>query len=224
MSRRLLQGATAAAVAALTVLSTAIPAFAHEQRTVGAYRFTVGWQHEPTYTGILNGIQLILKDANGTAIDDLGMPPTLHVTVSTGTQTSDPLDLEPSFDPDTGLGAHGEFDAEIIPTTPGTYTFRFTGTLNGQKIDEKFTSSDSTFNNVEDPATVEFPVKLPNTADMATNLTRLNPRVDAATVVASRAHDKANTATTLALVALVVGAVLGIVGIVLGVTGRRRQA
>src|SRR2546430_215399 len=41
---------------------TATPAFAHEVRKVGAYEFTVGWEHEPTYTGVENAVQLILKD------------------------------------------------------------------------------------------------------------------------------------------------------------------
>src|ERR1700686_1243402 len=84
-----------AAVAAATVLSllAATPAVAHEQRTVGAYKFTVGWEHEPTYTGTLNAVQLFIHDAKGNPVDDLGSPPTLQVTATTGTpaKTSDPL-------------------------------------------------------------------------------------------------------------------------------------
>jgi hypothetical protein len=94
-----------------------------------------------------------------------------------------------------------------------------------------FTSSDSTFNNVVDPTPVQFPVKLPNTADLATNLNRLNPRVDnavsdGATALAAskQAHDKANSASTLAIVALVVGVVFGVVGIFFGVTARRPRS
>ena len=54
---------------------------------------------------------------------------------SSAAETSGPLDLEPSFDPDTGLGTHGEFDAAIIPTQPGNYTFHFYGSINGQPIE-----------------------------------------------------------------------------------------
>ena len=148
----------AALVAAfLLMILAALPAVAHEQRQVGAYQFTVGWQQEPAYVGQLNAVQLFLHDAKGNPIDDLGNPPSLQVMVSTGGQTSSPLSLEPSFDPDTRLGMHGEFTAAIIPTSPGTYRFHFTGSINGQPVDQTFTSSDSTFNNVEEPTSVEFP-------------------------------------------------------------------
>jgi hypothetical protein len=210
--------------AALAVIMSASPAFAHEQRQVGAYQLTVGWQHEPTYTGILNSVQIFIHGPNGAALDDLGTPPSLQVTAGTGNQTSSPLELMPSFDPDTGLGTHGEFDAAVIPTTPGTYVLHFTGSINGQKIDEKFTSSDQTFDDVTDPSAVEFPSKLPNTGDLATNLGRLSPRVDNALSVGKSAHDKANSADTLALVALIAGVVLGLGGIAVGLTGRRRRA
>jgi hypothetical protein len=223
MSRKLkLCGATT--LAALMIVMTAAPAFAHEQRQVGAYQFTVGWEVEPTYTGVLNAVQLFIHDSKGNPVDDLGDPLTLAVTVSTGSQTSGPLDLEPSFDPDTGLGVHGEFDADVVPTTPGTYSFHFTGTINGQVINQTFTSSDSTFDNVQDPTAIEFPTKLPDTAALSTNLTRLNPRVNNAVSTANSAHSKANSASTLALLALVIGVVVGIGGIIVGVTGRRRQA
>ncbi len=214
----------AVVVAALAVLSTATPAFAHEQRQVGAYQLTVGWQHEPTFTGQLNAVQLLVKDAKGNAIDDLGDPPSVQVTVTTGTETSSPLDLKASWDPDTGLGTHGELDADIMPTTPGAYTFHLTGTIKGQKIDEKFTSSAGTFDDVKDPTDIQFPSKLPNTADLATGITRLSPRVDRALAASRSAHDKATSDATLAVVALVVGTVLGLGGIVRGAAGRRRKA
>lgn len=215
--------------AAVVVFLSPAAAMAHEQRQVGAIGFTVGWQHEPTYAGSENAIQLFLKDAKGQPIDDLGDPPTLEVQVTTGNQTSNPLTLEPSFDEDTGLGTKGEFDAAIIPTRPGDYTFHFTGTVNGQKIDEKFTSSDTTFDAVHEPTAAEFPAKDPSTGDLATNLDRLNPRVDNAVTVAnngkkaaSSASDKASTAQTLAIVALVLAVLLGGSGLLLGLKARRR--
>jgi len=225
---RSLRSGVAAAVVIVACLVGATPAFAHEVRQVGAYELTVGWQHEPTYAGIQNAVQLFIKDAKGHPIDDLGDPPTLKVQIISGTQTSDPLELTPSFDADTGLGTHGEFDAAVIPTAPGDYTFHFTGTINGQKIDEKFTSSDKTFDTVKEPTEVEFPAKPPSVGQLATNLDRLNPRVDAAVSsaqsaarAAKSAKDKAGTATVLAVVALIVGVVLGGVGIVRGRAGSR---
>jgi hypothetical protein len=212
-------GAATLAACLLFFLST-LPAAAHEQRTVGAYQFTVGWQHEPTYVGELNAVQLFLHDAQGKPIDDIGSPPTLHVTVATGSQASAPLELRGSFDPDTKLGTHGEFDASIIPETPGTYTFHFTGTVNGQNIDESFKSSASTFDDVVSPAAIEFPTQAPTSAELGASLGRLGPRVDSAASAAHSAHNDASTATTLAIVALV----LGVGGAIIGVTARRRHA
>jgi hypothetical protein len=215
--------------AAVVVFLSPAAASAHEQRKVGAIEFTVGWQHEPTYAGSQNAIQLFLKDAGGQPIDDLGDPPTLQVQVITGNQTSDPLTLEPSFDEDTGLGTKGEFDAAIIPTRPGDYTFHFTGTVDGQKIDEKFTSSDTTFDAVHEPTAAEFPAKDPSIGDLATNLDRLNPRVDSAVTAAhsgkkaaASASDKASTAQTLGIVGIVLAVLLGGSGLLLGLKGRRR--
>ena len=228
MSRDLVRAAAAAGAAMLLLLSTAGPAFAHEQRKVGPYQFTVGWQHEPTYTGVENAVQLILKDSKGNPVDDLGDPPSLKVQAINANQTSDPLDLRASFDADTGLGTHGEFDAAIIPTAPGDYTFHLSGTIGSDKIDERFTSSDKTFDTVRDPTPVEFPAKDPSPSQLATNLDRLNPRVESAISLAQstsretkKARDKASTAQTLGIVALVVGAVVGGAGLVAGMTARR---
>ncbi|MCU1463074.1 MAG: hypothetical protein JWO37_3149 [Acidimicrobiales bacterium] len=220
----------AASAVVLLFLGAASPAWAHDHRRVGAYDFTVGWISEPTYAGFPNAVQLIVKDAAGKPIDDLGSPPTLKVEVGTGTQKSDPLAFKASFDPDTGFGTHGEFDSEIIPTRPGVYTFRIFGTINGQAVNETFTSSDTTFDSVREPAEVEFPTKDPSTGQLATSIQQLTPRVDTAVAAAKtqakaakNAKDKASTATTLAIVALVAGVVLGGAGLVTGLGARRRS-
>src|SRR5581483_11038555 len=121
--RFIARAAFPAVVITAAALIGASPAYAHEQRQVGAFLFTVGWSSEPTYVGQPNDVQLFIHDAKGNPVDDIGSPPTIQLEVSFGSQTSAPLDLEPSFDPDTGLGTHGEFDASIIPTQVGDYTF-----------------------------------------------------------------------------------------------------
>jgi hypothetical protein len=204
--------ALALAVAGTALVLSTAPAFAHEQRQVGAFQFTVGWQHEPTYVGAQNGVQMIIKDAKGAPVDDLGSPPSLKVTVSTGSQTSDPLDLAASFDPDSGLGTHGEFDAPITPTAAGDYTFHITGTVNGQAVDEKFTSGPKTFDTVHDPSATQFPNKVPSAADLSTLTNRLSPRVDNALSQAKSNASDASSAHDLA----VVGVILGAAGVALG--------
>jgi hypothetical protein len=217
--RLFLARAGAAIVAACLALGVAaLPAAAHEQRTVGTLQFTVGWQTEPTYVGEVNAVQLFLHDAKGKAIDDLGTPPTLQVTVSTGSQTSAPLTLNPSFDPDTGRGTHGEFDAPVIPTAPGVYKFHFTGTVDGQKVDQTFTSSDSTFDDVVSPADIQFPTKEPSASDLAAGVTRVQTRTADASSRAKSAHDAGTRGEILGIV----GIVVGLVGIGLGL--RRRNA
>lgn len=214
---RIVSGVVASAIALGLLMLGAAPAGAHEQRKVGVYQLTIGWQNEPTYAGVLNAVQLIIKDATGNPVDDLGSPTSLQITVSTGTKTSDPLDIQPSFDPDTNLGTHGEFDAAVIPTTPGTYSFHLTGTIKGQKVDEKFTSSDKTFDDVHAPAAVEFPNQDPTNGELATNLNRVDAREQ-------HAADQAKSSHTVAVVALVAAIVLGGGGLAVGFTRGRRHA
>jgi hypothetical protein len=192
---------------------TASPALAHEQRQVGSYQFTVGWQHEPTYVGSQNAVQMVIKDAKGTPVDDLGSPPSLQVTITSGNQMSKPLNLVASFDPDTGFGTHGEFDAAIIPTSPGDYTFHISGTINGQAVDEKFTSGPKTFDTVHDPTEAQFPNKVPSPSELGALTSRLTPRVDAAAAQAKSNASDASSAHDLALV----GVILGAAGVVIGV-------
>ena len=191
------------------LLSGTAPAVAHEHRTVGSVVMTVGWGDEPTYTGMKNSVQLILADAAGKPITDL--TDTLKVEVRFGSQTSGPLDIERAFG--RTYGRPGDYRAQIVPTRPGTYSFHFTGTVGAQKIDETFTSSEKTFDNVLEAAAIEFPVKDPSAADLSGRLERIAPRVDASGAAAARA----NTIGTIGLVAGLVGIVVG-----LGAMWRRR--
>ncbi|HEX6391979.1 MAG TPA: hypothetical protein VFZ97_00975 [Acidimicrobiales bacterium] len=219
---RFWRAVAAASATTVACFMGAPAAFAHEQRQVGAYQLTVGWEHEPTYVGDQNAVQLFVHDGRGNPVDDLGSPVTLQVEVIFGGQTSSPLDLGASFDPDTGLGTHGEFDAAIVPTAAGNYTFHFFGTINGQKVDERFTSSPKTFNAVEDPTSVQFPAKVPTVPELATLANRLSSRVDHATAEAASAKNKASSGHTLGLVGVILGAVgLAVGGTALAVSRQR---
>jgi hypothetical protein len=214
--------AAAGALTLVVLMLAAAPAWAHEHRPVGDYELTVGWQSEPTYAGYLNGVQLTIKDRAGKPVASLGEPATLKVQVTSGSATTDPLPFEAAF------GSPGEFDSPIIPTRPGVYTFRIFGTINGAAVDEKFTSSDATFESVREPSEIQFPAKDPSIGQLATSVQQLTPRVDAAVKAqaaavkgakdAKDAKDKASTATTIAIIALALGAV----GVVFGVRARRR--
>src|SRR5439155_1269471 len=111
---------------------------------------------------------------------------TLKVEVVFGDQKSDMLALEPAFDVEEGFGTPGGYQASLIPTRPGTYTFHFVGSVKGQKVDQTFTSSEKTFDSPHAPSEVEFPAQDPSTADLASRLDRLSPRVDTAPAAPDR--------------------------------------
>jgi hypothetical protein len=212
--------AGAACVGAVAALTGVAGASAHVVQQFGSYSIAIGWLHEPTYVGVENAVQVIVKDAQDKPVNDLP-DGALKVTVSTGSQTSGSMTLQPSFDPDTGLGTPGEYDAPLIPTAPGVYTFHLTGSINGTNVSQSFTSSDKTFDDVTDPsaAGIEFPTKVPAISAVSTRLDRTGARVDIAQAAASNARSAASDAQSAANRALVIGIVALIVGAILGVTG-----
>jgi hypothetical protein len=202
--------AATVAVATITLLAAAAPAWAHEARNVGAYHFLAGWGSEPAFVGQENSIQLVLTDrATGKPVMNIG---TLKVTAVFGSQTM-VFALEPTFDPDTGLGTPGDYRAWLFPTAPGNYTFHFTGTIGSQKIDQSFTSSPTTFNPVQDPTTAEFPVQTPTMTELSQRVSVALPRL------ASSSQN--SRAQLFGILGIVIGA-LGLVVAVVALVTRRR--
>jgi hypothetical protein len=208
-----LRSALVVAVLSALMVGVTAPAFAHEIRKVGKYEFTVGWGEEPAYAGFKNSVQFILKDSKGQAVTDLG--DSLKVEVIFAGQTKS-YPLEPTFDPDTGLGTPGDYRAWLIPTRPGNYTFHFTGSIHGQKVDQRFSSSPTTFDPVTDPASVQFPAQDPSTGQLNTLLTQQAARLSGDV---KTAKDKASTATLLAII----GLAIGVVGVGTALTARRSR-
>jgi hypothetical protein len=190
-------------------------AVAHERRQVGSYVMRVGWADEPTYAGVKNGVQLLLSDASGKPVTDL--PEDLKVEIIFGTEKMGPLPLEAAFG--KAFGRPGDFRAAVIPTRPGNYTFHFVGSLNGQRVDQSFTSSDKTFDPVTEAAAIEFPAKDPSPGELAGRLERLGPRVDESVAAARDAATAASQARRLGMI----GILAGVVGIVIGASAGRRR-
>lgn len=199
-------------LSAPVLVLTAGPAAAHEHRMVGKYSFTVGWGDEPTYSALKNSVQLLLHDANDKPINDLG--DTLSVEVSSGTATQT-FPMQPAFDIEEKYGTPGDYRAFFIPTRPGTYSFHFTGNIKGDPINETFTSSDKTFDNVDDAADISFPAKDPSTGELAARIDKEVPRLTAAD---KKAKDDASGARTVGII----GIALGAVALVAGVARSRR--
>jgi hypothetical protein len=200
----------------------AASALAHEERTIGKFHVAVGFGDEPAYAGQENSVQMFIHDANDNPVTDLG--PTLQVEVKFRSLTMPPLTMEPNFEVGE-FGIPGDYRAFFFPTSPGDYTFHFTGTIKGTKVDRSFTSSPSTFSSVEDPSNVEFPARAPTTGDLALRLRREIPRVQRAALAAARsASDEASTAKTIGLIGIIVGAVGLVVGVVALVAARRDRS
>jgi hypothetical protein len=215
-SKRLL----AAATMVPTLLLPAAPGHAHEPRQLGDLELEVGFGTEPAFAGDLNSVQLIVVHDGEPVLD---VADTLEVEVGFGDQTTR-LPLEPAF------GEPGEYRAWFIPSQSGQYTFHFTGTIDGEDVDETFTSGPDTFSDVEDPASVMFPeVVATTTTELAERIDRVEPRLateieDARAAALARADevaDDASSAQTFALIGLIVGAVGLVVAVVALVSSRR---
>jgi hypothetical protein len=224
MVKRMCMIAAACGAAVILPALAARPALAHEARKVGNIDLEVGWGTEPAYAGTENSVQLLLGHG-GQPVTDLG--DSLKVEVSFGDQTQE-FPIEPFFDTAEGLGTPGDYRAWLIPTRAGSYSFHFTGTIEGQNVDETFTSGPKTFADVDDPQSVQFPVQDPSTGELAARIAREVPRIndsiDAANASAHNASDDASSAKTFAIIGIAVGAIGLAVAIVALVSTRRKRA
>ncbi len=207
-------------VGVLTMLSVllvfSMPGDAHERRTVGKFVMSVGWADEPTYAGFKNGVQLLLRDASDKPVTDL--PEDLKVEVIFGTQKFGPLALEAAFG--KRFGTPGDYRAPLVPTRPGNYTFHFIGSLDGQRINESFTSSDKTFDPVAEASGIQFPAKDPSAGELAGLLERLSARVESVQTSTRETAAAARAARTLGAI----GIAAGIAGLIVALGLSRRRA
>ena len=176
-----------------------LPAAAHEDRQVDEFEIEFGWQHEPIYTGQMNGPELYIfamatedHDAEGDHEHDDGAAEdheheaeaSDHADEHTHGEgrvavTDAELQVEVMFGPESVtlrlqpvVGEPGHYTAAMIPTLPGDYTFRLFGTVNGEEIDELFTSADGQFDTVEPVGDVLFPAQ-PTTAELLARIEAL---------------------------------------------------
>ena len=111
---------TAAVVGAVLLAAAAGGvASAHIVKQFGPYSIALGWLVEPTYVGERNAVVVIVKDATGNPVDDIKAGD-LTVSVTAAGQSTAPLPLIPSFDPDTGLGTHASTPPPSSRRSPAT--------------------------------------------------------------------------------------------------------
>jgi hypothetical protein len=217
MNRRTAVGA--AVVAVLLVPLLAVPASAHGEHKVANYTFVVGFGTEPGYAGATNSVQLMISNNGKPVTDAKG----LKVAVSTGDAEPKEMPLQPYFG--EGWGEQGDYRAFFIPTAPGAYTFKVTGTLGGKTIDKSFTSGKDGFDEITDPAEVQYPAVEPTGTQLTTRLDRETARINAA-LAAEReaADDEVASARQLATIGLVVGALGLLAAIGIGLVALRRRS
>jgi hypothetical protein len=208
--------AMALGLAALLVSAWAGPAAAHEGKQVGRYRLVVGFGDEPAYAGQKNSVQLLLSNAAGKPVTDLG--DTLKVMVMTGSQSQD-LALEPNFEVGE-FGTPGDYRASFIPSTPGGFTFHFHGNIEGQKVEQDFKSGPSSFGDVLDPARAAFPkLSQPTTAQIAQRVDRETARLGGSTQAAMATANAADHRTRETATRVTILSIMGPIGLVLGLFG-----
>ncbi len=111
----------------------------------------------------------------------------------------------------------GEYVADLIPTAPGAYEFRFFGSIEGEKVEEAFLSKGAGghFDDVRSSVDLQFPVKLPELREIEGAVRGAQNTAAQAQDTAISADDSASSAGVLAIV----GIVLGSIGIAVGVGG-----
>jgi hypothetical protein len=190
------------------------PAAAHESRKLGDLELEVGFADEPAYTGQPNAAIILIAHDGRPVMNLEGMT----VTITTGDETSEAMDLVPGFVVEDGKiesGTPGEYHAPFVPTAAGTYTFHFVGTVDGEDVDEGFTSGPKTFDDVQSLGDATFPrTTAPSNDELAARIGQESARtadaVHAAAVAAADAQDAAGSARTFGIIGIVVGA-LGLV-------------
>ena len=213
-------------VATFLLIGPVATASAHVGTSVGKVDMETGFVDEPAYVGQPNGVVLILMH-DGKPVDDLGDAVT--VEVGFGDETSEPQTLEPWFFYEDGKlesGNPGEYRYYFIPSQPGPYTFHFQGKVDGQAIDESFTSGPKTFDEVADPVTATFPaVTAPTNEELATRVDQEAQRTDDAITQAQAAsadaRSAADTARNIAVIGLLVGAI-GVIAAIAALATRNR--
>jgi len=194
----------------LTVLGfTARPVLAHERREVGPYQVVVGFLAEPAFEGLKNGVDLRVLDRE-TQQPVEGLERTLQVELTyVPSGAAKVLRLRSLY------REPGRYTADLIPTAPGHYRFRFFGSMAETAVNETFDSraGGGQFDDVESSADLQFPERQPAMREMQSAVRGTQQTAQQAQDAALAAQAGLTSIQTFAIV----GAVLGALGLVTGV-------
>jgi hypothetical protein len=191
-------------------------AWAHEHRilTIGNQQveLVVGWVNEPAYVDEVNSVDFWAHYINSTcpqgSVDTVcpvyGLDQSLQVQVMTGGQ-SQILTFSPNLSNDVPPLFYGEYTASLMPTVPGSISFRLFGNVNGTPVNETFSCGPTTFECVDPATEIQFPQQIPSGHDLQVGLTNVQSQV-------AQMQNEIQTAYIVAAV----GVVVGIIGIAVG--------
>jgi hypothetical protein len=187
-------------------VSTAIVS-AHERRAVGDYSFVVGWLNEPAFVNQPNSLDLrISKTADTSPVT--GLEKTLKFEVTADGKTKD-VPIAARFN------TPGAYNAYVLPNKTGTYVFHISGTIEGNAIDEKFTSGPGTFGNIEEPN------YFPNAAAGSTNDEVTSGIDQRLTALETDSDGGSDSGTLFGIIGIIVGALgLAVGGVALARSGK----
>ena len=97
----------------------------------------------------------------------------------------------------------GTFQAVLVPTRPGVYTFHVMGTVKKRPINATSTCSEATFECVVDASDVQFPAKEPSSGQLADRIERALPRAERAVETADDSRRLALAGAVFAVLALI---------------------
>lgn len=155
------------------------PASAHITKVFGNYLVSVGWQNEPTYSGLLNGPIVEVKKGSGdSAKPVINALANMQISIKYGSVTKQ-LDFVPDNTVD------GQYVSPLIPTKIGSYSLVMKGTIEDQTIDTEIALDD-----VAGMDTLNFP---PSSTD-ASNIGQVGTIINQLTNDIEDAKSSANSA------------------------------
>ncbi len=229
---------TIAAVSLLTIIvagPSTLPrtgvVFAHESRDEGDYRFVVGFLHEPAYEGERNGVSLRVTKLK----PDDHEEPTEEESTGKGERAHDEAETVPVEGIEATVQVEvthvpsrvtktmnlravwnepGLYAADLIPTSPGHYRFRFFGTIEGNEIDSTYDSiaGGGDFDDVQPASAIQFPEAVASGRELEAAVRGARTTAEQAQETAARVEDNASGGSTLGII----GIALGAAGVALG--------
>lgn len=183
----------------VAALSLPIPALAHGDAETGTTVLEIGWGIEPAFAGYPNSVYVGAVH-DGESRTGAKLEVVVVYGGPDGDTRTEPMRLDPIF------GQPGGYQANLIPTAAGKYTFLISGQVAEDKIDVQMTSGPNTFDTVVEPTELQFPETLPNPIEQRDAITAAQDSTQQASLTAEEADQVAAEAKSLGMIGIGLGA------------------